>query len=119
MGQTEINAMLLLAGSAFSIFVKVASLYVPKFKEWFAARTDAEKQLGMLAVIFAIVFGRFALGCFGQDQTYVCDAGGAWQATVDFVTVALANAGTYISTKYIGEPKEDKEPRPRPGDRED
>ena len=94
------NAYAVLAGTILSLLFA----FVPGLKDWYAKQESGTKQLIMLVLLFVAVAGRFGLSCLGKDNAFVCDANGAYDALVAFVYAAIASAGVYKATNYIGKP---------------
>ena len=88
----------ILAGAALSLLFA----FVPGFKGWYEKLPPDYKQLVMLGLIFVVVAGKFGLGCLGKDQTFACNADGAYEALVAFILAIAMNAGVYKATNYIG-----------------
>lgn len=80
----------------------LAGAYLPGVRPWYEGLDADRKQLVMLAAIFAVVAGKFGLGCLGKDATFMCTADGAYEALTAFVLAIATNAGVYKATNYIG-----------------
>lgn len=89
-----------------SALLALAGFYLPGFSGWYEKQAAGRKQLIMLAAIFVVVAGRFALGCLGKDAAFACDQNGAFDALVEFFVAVTVNAGVYKATNYLQKPTE-------------
>jgi hypothetical protein len=84
------------------IVLSLVFTYVPKLKEWWAARESAQAPI-MLGVIFLVSAAYFGLACTALAAkigiVIPCTTDGAITVGLAFIKIVVANQATYLLTK--------------------
>ena len=88
------------------VFLSLLFAYVPKFKPWYEALEQEKKQLWNLGLLLFTAVGIGVLAYFGFAKDFgiavTFDRAGLVELIKAFGLGVIFNAGTYVSTKYIG-----------------
>ncbi len=92
-----------LAGAA-GVVLSLVLAYVPGLNTWFAGLKPDYKRLLVLALLFCVAGGAYALACAGGAAgelfglSVTCDLPGLYGLVRAFVLAAIANQATYLLT---------------------